>query len=38
MKSRLQAQYARLDSLLNTLTNTQTQLTSSIAGLSKSSS
>ena len=38
MKSRLQDQYARLDSLLNTLTNTQTQLTSTIAGLSSSSS
>ena len=38
MKSRLQDQYARLDSLLNTLSNTQTQLTSTIAGLSKSSS
>ena len=36
LKSRLQAQYARLDSLLNTLTNTQTQLTSSIAALSDS--
>jgi flagellar hook-associated protein 2 len=37
MKSRLQAQYARLDSLLNTLTNQQTQLTSTIAQLSSSS-
>jgi flagellar hook-associated protein 2 len=38
MKTHLQAQYARLDSLLNTLTNKQTQLTSSIAGLSSTSS
>lgn len=38
MKSRLQAQYARLDSLLNTLTNTQTQLTSTISSMSSSSS
>jgi len=37
MKSRLQAQYARLDSLLNTLTNEQTQLTSTIAQLDSSS-
>jgi len=37
MKTRLQAQYARLDSLLNTLTNTQTQLTSTIAKLSSDS-
>jgi len=36
LKSRLQAQYARLDALLNTLTNTQTQLTSAISALSDS--
>ena len=36
MKTRLTAQYARLDALLNTLTNTQTQLTSSISALSDS--
>lgn len=35
LKSRLKDQYARLDSLLNTLTNTQSQLTSAIAQLSK---
>jgi flagellar hook-associated protein 2 len=36
MKARLKAQYARLDSLLNTLTNTQSQLSSVINQLSKS--
>ncbi|MDR3640800.1 MAG: flagellar filament capping protein FliD [Humidesulfovibrio sp.] len=36
-KSRLQTQYARVDALLNTLTNTQTQLTSTISSLSSSS-
>ena len=35
MKSNLQNQYAQLDALLNTLTNTQTQLTSTITQLSK---
>lgn len=34
LKSRLKDQYARLDALLNTLTNTQTQLTSAIEQLS----
>lgn len=34
MKSRLKDQYARLDALLNTLTNTQSQLTSLIEQLS----
>jgi flagellar hook-associated protein 2 len=34
LKSTLKAKYARLDSLLNTLTNTQTQLTSAISALS----
>jgi len=33
LKSTLKAKYARLDSLLNTLTNTQTQLTSAISAL-----
>lgn len=37
-KQRLTDQYARLDALLNTLTNTQTQLTSTISQLSSSSS
>jgi len=37
MKTRLKDQYARLDSLLNTLTNTQSQLTSTIAKLSSDS-
>jgi flagellar capping protein FliD len=36
LKSRLKDQYARLDALLNTLTNTQSQLTSAIDQLSKS--
>jgi flagellar hook-associated protein 2 len=36
LKSRLTDQYARLDALLNTLTNTQTQLTSTIAELEDS--
>ena len=36
LKSTLQAQYARLDALLNTLTNQQTQLTSTIAQMSSS--
>jgi len=38
MRSRLEAQYARLDALLNTLTNTQTQLTSTIDSMSSSDS
>lgn len=37
LKTTLTAKYARLDALLNTLTNTQTQLTSTIASLSSSS-
>ncbi len=36
LESRLKDQYARLDALLNTLTNTQTQLTSAIEQLSSS--
>lgn len=36
LKARLKEQYARLDSLLNTLTNTQSQLTSAIDQLTSS--
>lgn len=36
LKSTLKAKYARLDKLLNTLTNTQNQLTNTITQLSKS--
>jgi len=36
LKARLKDQYARLDSLLNTLTNTQSQLTSAIEQLTSS--
>lgn len=35
LKSRLKDQYSRLDALLNTLTNTQSQLTSAITQLNK---